>query len=91
MVDFARGLFDGDGNLYVNKTDVTFGFTSYTESCVKDFKSIITKISGINSNNSPFFTSAWHINWRGRQQVKKILDILYFNSTRHLERKFQLY
>lgn len=91
LADFARGLFDGDGNLYIQDTDATFGFTSYAESCVQDFKQIINKIVNISSNNTPFFTSAWHINWRGRKQVKKILDILYSNSTRHLNRKFQLY
>lgn len=91
LKDFARGLFDGDGNLYVNGNDVTFGFTSYCKECVEDFKTIINLIINNKTESTPFFTSAWHINWRGRQQVYQILTRLYENSTIHLNRKFQRY
>lgn len=91
---FALGLFDGDGNFYCGdnySTDVTFGFTAYHESEVQDFKDLINKIVPLNTENKPYFTSAWHINWRGRLQVLKILDALYENCPRFLARKHNKY
>ena len=90
---FALGLFDGDGNFYCDDsfTDVTFGYTAYHESEVIDFQELITKITNINTSNKPYFTSAWHVQWRGRQQVLKILDILYKDCSIHLARKYNKY
>ena len=91
---FALGLFDGDGNFYCSddySTDVTFGFTAYHESEVQDFRDLINKIVDLNSDNKPFYTSAWHINWRGRSQVLKILDTLYEKCPRFLARKHEKY
>ena len=91
---FALGLFDGDGNFYCGNdysTDVTFGFTAYHESEVQDFRDLINEIVSLNSNNKPFYTSAWHINWKGRLQVLKILDTLYENCPRFLARKHEKY
>ena len=91
---FALGLFDGDGGLTFsqNYTDVTLGFTSYYESTVQDFQYIIdTLLIPKKESNKNFFTSAWHTQWRGRQQVLKILDYLYSNCPRHLNRKYQKY
>lgn len=91
---FALGLFDGDGNFYCGNdysTDVTFGFTAYHESEVQDFRDLINKIVSLNSDNKPFYTSAWHINWKGRLQVLKILDTLYENCPRFLARKHEKY
>lgn len=93
-IDFLRGLFDGDGGLtfsYDDLSDVTLGFTSYYESVVLDFQQEIDKLIGKDVHNKAFFTSAWHVQWRGRQQVIAILDILYNNCTRKLERKYNKY
>lgn len=91
---FLLGLFDGDGCLTYSKnysTDVTFGFTSYYENICKDFQKEINKLINKPTAGSRIFTSAWHVNWRGRLQVLKILDILYKNCPIHLERKYQKY
>lgn len=94
ITSFLLGLFDGDGNFYCSKnysTDVVFGFTSYYESVVKDFQEEIDKIINKKKANKRFFTSAWHIEWRGRKQVLSILNILYKNCPIHLNRKYQIY
>ena len=91
---YALGLFDGDGNFYCSKdfsSDVTFGFTAYHESEVKDFQTLINNLVGIEHENKIYFTSAWHTNWRGRLQVLKILDVLYKNCPRYLKRKHDKY
>lgn len=91
---YVLGLFDGDGCLtYSNdfSTDVTFGFTTYYESIAKDFQELIDKLINKKEPNKPIYASAWHINWRGRLQVLSILDLLYNNCPRHLERKYQKY
>lgn len=92
---FILGLFDGDGGLSYSKdffSDVTINFTSYYETIVEDFQYLIDNyILHKNNHNKNFFTSAWHTQWRGRKQVLQILDILYNNSPRHLERKYQKY
>ena len=91
---FALGLFDGDGNFYCSKdfsSDITFGFTAYSEEIVKDFKQLINLLLNKNTNNRVYFTSAWHTQWRGRLQVLDILNILYKNCPRFLKRKHELY
>ena len=91
---FALGLFDGDGGLSCSKnfsTDVTFSYTAYHEQEVKDFQRLINKIINKKEFNKPFFSSAWHVQWRGRLQVLSILDKLYENCPRFLKRKHDLY
>lgn len=92
---FALGLFDGDGCLTYSSdfsSDVTLNFTSYYESTIIDFQYIIDKILVPKENsNKNIFTSAWHTQWRGRRQVLSILDCLYENCPRHLDRKYQKY
>lgn len=91
---FALGLYDGDGGLSCSanfSTDVTMNFTSYYESVVQDFQILIDLLINKENHTKNFFTSAWHTQWRGRKQVLEILDYLYSNCPRHLERKYQKY
>lgn len=91
---FLLGLLDGDGSITCSEDcskDVTINFTSYYESIVQDFQIAIDKLINKTEHNKNFFTSAWHTQWRGRTQVLKILDILYNNCPRHLNRKYQIY
>lgn len=94
LIAFIRGLYDGDGGLSMSEdcsTDVTLGFTSYYESVVQDFQTLVDNLINKSNHNKNFFTSAWHTQWRGRLQVLSILDILYKDSTIHLNRKYQKY
>lgn len=95
LYSFILGLFDGDGCLTYSanfSTDVTFGFTSYYESIAKEFQYLIDNyILNKQQSNKIIFTSAWHVNWRGRLQVLQILDKLYECCPRHLQRKYDKY
>lgn len=91
---FALGLFDGDGCLTCSEncsTDVTFGYTAYHETEVKDFRDLICLLDPNAHKVKTVFTSAWHVNWRGRLQVISIMDQLYKNCPRFLKRKHDKY
>ena len=91
---YALGLFDGDGGLSYSKdfsTDVTLSYTAYHETEVQDFQTLINLLINNEKTNKNFFTSAWHTQWRGRLQVLKILNVLYENCPRHLQRKYDKY
>lgn len=94
LPSYLLGLFDGDGGLSISadcSTDVTLNYTAYCEQEVKEFQSMINSLCNIPAPNRIFFTSAWHCQWRGRLQVLKILNILYKNCPRHLQRKYDKY
>lgn len=91
---YALGLFDGDGCLTFSKksmSEITLGYTAYHEDEVKDFQTLINQLAGIQNKNKCIYTSAWHVQWRGRRQVIKILDILYKDCPRFLKRKHDKY
>lgn len=94
LKDYARGLLDGDGCITFSSdktTDVSINFTSYYQSIVKDFQFLIDNLIGKQQHNKNIYTTAWHTQWRGKQQVLKILDILYKDSTIYLQRKYNKY
>ncbi len=93
-VDFVRGLFDGDGCITYDEEgkDVTLHFTSYSKNITMQIQQIIDKMIKKNKSNKIFKTNAWHCAWRGKQQVLKIMDKLYYeNCERYLERKRDKY
>lgn len=91
QTSFLLGMFDGDGCITHGKncSEVTIGLTSYYESIVTEFRDAVDKLIDKTDHNKVFFTSAWHVNWRGRQQVIKIMEKLYEKCPRHLLRKYK--
>ena len=72
-------------------SDVTLNYTAYYETEVQDFQTLINFLINNKKINKNFFTSAWHTQWRGRLQVLKILNVLYKDCPRHLQRKYDKY
>lgn len=94
ITSFLLGLFDGDGGITLSadfSTDVGLNFTSYHESIVTEFQLAIDKLINKEKHNKTIYTTAWHVQWRGRRQVLNILDILYKNCPIHLKRKYNKY
>ena len=94
MRHFLRGMIDGDGSITFDEQmskDVSLNFTSFHKSFVLDFQKEIDKLINKNNHNKLFFTSAWHCQWRGYNQVLSILNILYKDATIYLDRKYKLY
>lgn len=99
-IHFLRGLFDGDGGLSISadySKDISFDLTSYHYSICEEYqreidklinKDLHNKISIIDSVDS---SHRCRVGWRGKQQVLKILDILYQNATIYLKRKHDKY
>lgn len=92
---YILGLYDGDGGLSCSadfSKDVTVSFASYHESVARDFQYLIDHyVLHKEQSNKLIFTSAWHAQWRGRLQVLEILDKLYANCPRRLQRKYDKY
>lgn len=92
--DFLRGLLDGDGGITYSEnmsSDVTVHFTSYYESIVTEFRDRIDLLIEKEKHNQPIYTTCWHVSWRGYNQVLSILNILYKDSSRYINRKYEKY
>lgn len=92
--DYIRGLVDGDGGIYIDDTiskDVTLSFTSYHKTITEDLQKMIDNLIAKSETNSIYFTSAWHCQWRGYNQVLNILDKIYKNAELYIDRKYKLY
>ena len=75
MVDYLRGLIDGDGSLYYDeKQNLRLNFISYSEDFCKSFQEAIdhlidkTNHSKINKQKQGSYAT-----WSGKQQVTEIL------------------
>lgn len=86
---YVLGLMDGDGS--INDTDPTLNFTTYFESVAGDCQNLVDSLINKEDHSKLFFTTAWHCQWRGKQQVLKILDLLYSNCPISLNRKKEKY
>lgn len=95
IVDFIRGMFDGDGCLTYSDDmvyDVAVNFTSYHKQIIDEFKLLVDEyVLGKQNHNKSIFTTAWHTQWRGYNQVVTLLDKLYDNADIYLERKYNKY
>ena len=98
-IHFLRGLFDGDGGFSVDSSyskDVSFDFSSYHSSICEEFQKEIDELINKNNHNKIYTNikdgaQRSRVSWRGKQQVLRILDILYENATIYLKRKHDKY
>lgn len=92
MVDYLRGLIDGDGSLYYDeKQNLRLNFISYSEDFCKSFQEAIdhlidkTNHSKINKQKQGSYAT-----WSGKQQVAEILKKVYYKNCIGLQRKIDL-
>ena len=91
-IHFLRGLFDDSSY----SKDVSFDFTSYHFSICEEFQKEIDELINKNNHNKIYTNikdgaQRNRVSWRGKQQVLRILDILYENATIYLKRKHDKY
>ena len=98
LIDFLRGLFDGDGTLSYkeNYNEASVGFTNYSYEVVLEFQQYIDKLINKTKSNKIHHSvdnnsSKYTCSWRGFRQVLKILSLLYDNSNIYLQRKYDKY
>ena len=89
ILDFCRGLIDGDGCIRVNNhQQISLSFCAGNYRCVEQ----INQILEIN-NKVSFSGNCYRVQVTGNKKAKNILDNLYrdsINSTR-LDRKYYIY
>lgn len=98
IIPFLRGLFDGDGvfGFANNYEDASVGYVAYYEKEVKQFQEYIDYFIGKEEHNAIHHKddktgSNYNCSWRGRNQVLRILTLLYRNATIYLPRKYEKY
>jgi hypothetical protein len=89
---FIRGVFDGDGCLYIKGKNCTAKITS-TEDFCKELVKIVREYLDINSNYYSIKNLDITKNFMvgGKRQVKIFLDWIYEDAELYLERKHQKY
>jgi hypothetical protein len=98
---FIRGYYDGDGCLVINKNQIggkglwnivsTKKFLTKCQEIIKLNTKANTQITEISTLKNKNNISTKRLISCGNNQILKILDWIYKNSTIHLERKFSKY
>lgn len=96
---FLRGLIDGDGCIYTNKNfnkkyskyyyKKVLYFCNYNKSVCEDFREYIKIL--LKEKEIPKVSaqkSGYRVTFTKKEQVKKILNLLYKNSNIYLQRKY---
>lgn len=89
IYDFVRGMMDGDGNIQIQgNKQLSLTFCSGNEKCVYQ----IREIFGVN-NKVSFGSGTYHIQIKGNNVAKQVLDKLYASSSEYnrLDRKYNIY
>ena len=89
LLDFVRGLIDGDGCIRINNhQQINLSFCSGNQNCCQQVASIL----GI-TNKVSYSGNVWRFQVTGNIKAKKILDNLYKNSSYNtrLDRKYNIY
>ena len=92
---YLRGLIDGDGTIYIDKTEKyiqpVIGFCAYSEQCVASLQHFIDEvILQENNHNQIHKYNAYQCRWKGANKCNKIFHYLYDNATIYLERKYNI-
>lgn len=95
-----KGIFDGDGSVYINKTVsngkiykyINTSITTGSENFAEDILDILTK-NGINAHKvkDSRKKDCWYIKIYSKDAVKKFYEYLYEDSKLHLKRKYDLF
>jgi len=89
---FIRGVFDGDGCIYIAKnTQLGISFSSETKPFLKQIQQKLVDQFGINKTKIIRVESesgvCWELRYNGNKQVPPIFDWLYKGADLYLERK----
>lgn len=90
--DFLRGLLDGDGSIYQERSGrFIIDFCSYHESICQDFKNLCNCfLTTQNTSGIANYSSAYHIRFSRQSTVKQLATVLYKDSKISLARKYSL-
>lgn len=93
---FYRGYFDGDGSLIIpaRNGNITFAISSNLV-FLKQYQDYLVQECNVNAikiySDTRSSQGYGDLKYCGKDQVKRILDHFYLDSTIHLKRKWELY
>ena len=95
---FIRGFFDGDGSIYLNKSEfekhknwLTPSYSICITSTREMIEWIIEQVGFGHISKEPRREKTWYYRQNGNKKVKQFCEYLYKDATIYMERKFQLY
>lgn len=88
---YLRGLLDGDGAVFKEKTQIVVSFCGYSQNFVRSFQKAINNAIQYEYSGAIIKTNAWQCKWKGNKLAEKILSYLYEDSSFYLTRKKQFY
>lgn len=89
--DFIRGVFDGDGSVFITKTK-KLGFSICgTYELLEQIQDRLTKYTVNFGNLHPGHGNTWELSFRNVDDLERIYYYMYFNSneTTRLRRKYE--
>lgn len=88
---YIRGYFDGDGSFIVDKKNsIRFQIVGVNIETLKEIQNFLSKRLNLNITKIIWTGTCWRVSYGGKNQVKKIFDLLYQNVSIFLDRKFNL-
>lgn len=96
-IDFIRGFFDGDGSLSIKEFNCGFKvtkvtITAFSQNTLHEIAKIIKCfMPGFDYNIYKRSESSYSLTAKGVAIAREFIDMLYKNSTIHLDRKYNLY
>lgn len=89
---FLRGIFDGDGCIsYSEKWKYKIYISEYNYSLVEQIRNVIDGIIKKENHNKIQKASCWFCFWNKKEDMIKILNYFYKDSTIYLKRKHDRY
>jgi transposase-like protein len=88
MAHYWRGVFDGDGSIFLGKQQWGMGLCG-SEEMMKQFSSYLEH-HGLAGLTTYFRKGIWHLGFTGRPRCRAIADLLYSRATVYLPRKYEL-
>jgi len=93
---FLRGFFDGDGSIYYYKrrncyqANITYANKEFLELLQSKLKNLSINCYITTYTNS-YKTKMYQLQIKGKKNARNFFELLYKNSTIHLDRKYELY
>lgn len=95
--DFIRGVFDGDGSVYINKTksnNITYEYlnVSFTTGSICFANGLINALAffGIKTKlNKDCRKDVYYIRIQSKENIQKFFRLIYSNYSLKLERKYE--
>jgi len=87
---FLRGLSDADGCFTIDGKNLVFALACPVEKLLQEIQLILMETCDLAETKITYQKSCYTLKYGGNKQTKRIFEYLYKDSTRCLDRKFNL-